>query len=283
MKKIFLLFLFIFPIQSETSCSKTVICSFEILENLCAQLCEGTDIEIETIVPKGKDPHLFQPRPRDSKKISAANLVIINGLGLEGWIINLIKASGYKGVLVNASNSIKPRMLDNLPDPHIWHDPLLVLVMLENIKTSLIRNFPEFKGIFEKNFEYTQKLFRELNVKIQQIFKKIIVSKRQILTTHDAFYYFGSRYQIQVFSPQGISTGYDPSAANLKKLIQQVKNSHIKAIFFERLANPKILNIITYETKTSTQGTLYADNLCEGKSLQETILYNSELIANAMK
>lgn len=262
--------------------SETVVCSFEIIHSICSQICEGTDIELTTIVPKDSDPHLFQPKPSDSKKIFKASLVIINGLGLEGWIESIIKASGYTGEIVQASATISPRMLGKLPDPHIWHDPELVIIMVENIKNALLKKFPnESQKIMANTLRIVENL-RVLDKKITNIFAKIPESKKMLLTTHDAFSYFAKRYGIKVYSPQGVSTSDDPSAADIGNLVKKIRKYNISAIFLEKLANPKIIKIIAQETNKEVRGNLHADTLAKDSSLQETILANAKAIAASM-
>lgn len=262
--------------------AETVVCSFEILHDICAQICADTNIQVTSIVPKKSDPHLFQPKPSDSKKIFKASLVIINGLGLEGWIESIIKSSGYSGAVVVASASINSRMLGNIPDPHIWHDPTLVIVIVENIKNALLKKFPNYATQLESNAVGLIADLQKLDQQIKSIFSQIPETKRLLLTTHDAFYYFAKRYGIKVYSPQGVSTGDDPSAAEISGLIKKIKKHNITAIFLEQLANPKIIKTIVKEASQKLQGTLHADTLSEGKNLQDTLLENASSIAKAM-
>lgn len=262
--------------------SETVVCSFEIIHDICAQICEGTNIELVTIVPKDSDPHLFQPKPSDSKKIFKASLVIMNGLGLEGWIEGIIKASGYNGEIVQASAAVVPRILGKLPDPHIWHDPELVIIMVENIRNALLKKFPNTSQRITENATRMVEDLRALDKKIKDIFTNLPAAKKMLLTTHDAFSYFAKRYGIIVYSPQGISTGDDPSAADLSNLVKKIRQYNINAIFLEKLANPKIIKIIAQETNKEVKGSLYADTLAKGRNLQGTILLNAQAIAAEM-
>ncbi|MCX7342817.1 MAG: metal ABC transporter substrate-binding protein [Proteobacteria bacterium] len=262
--------------------AETVVCSFAILKDLCAQICEGTEIEVLTIVPNSVDPHLYQSKPSDSKMIAKANLVITNGLNLEGWIGGIISASGYNGTVLLASTNIKPRYLGTLPDPHIWHSPKLIIQMIDNITNGLSVAFPRHKPIFTKNSIDLKKSFQMVEAKITKLFVDIPENKRIMLTTHDAFFYFSMNYNIKVLSPQGISTGDDPSAADMKNLINQIRDLNISAIFLENLSNHKIINIISEETGKSVKGILFADTLKENSSLQETLMYNATTIAKAI-
>ncbi len=271
-------------LQAEIVTCRTVVCSFTILRDLCEQLCEGcVDIQVLTIVPNSVDPHLYQPKPSDSKTLAKADLVITNGLNLEGWIDGMINASGYHGTIVVASAQVKARYLGNLPDPHIWHNPKLILQMIENLTEGLTRAFPSHSATFAKNSTKLKATFKALETMIVELFKSIPQGKRIMLTTHDAFSYFGQVYDVKVLSPQGISTSDDPSAADIKNLINQIRTLKISAIFLENLANPKILNAISLETKKTIKGVLFADTLKDKTNLQDTLMYNATTIVKAMK
>ncbi len=264
--------------------AETVVCSFSILKDLCAQLCQGVEeISVHSIVPSSADPHLYQPRPSDSKLLAKANLIIINGLNLEGWIQHLINASGHNCKIIVASENITPRYLGKLPDPHIWQNPTLVAVMIDNMANALKMTFPQYTSAFEKNAISLKATFAKLQRDITELFASIERSKRVMLTTHDAFAYFGQCYDVTVLSPHGISTSDDPSAKDLKNLVTQIRELKISAIFLENLSNPKIMNVIANETGKNIKGTLYADTLKDDLSLQDTLWYNAATIAEAMK
>lgn len=264
--------------------AETVVCSFSILKDLCVQLCQGIEgISVHSIVPVSADPHLYHPKPSDSKILAKADLIIVNGLNLEGWIEQLIRASGHTCAFAVASQNIPPRYLGNLPDPHVWHDPTLVMTMIDNIENALKVAFPKYASNFEKNAIGLRAVFKELHTNIVILFSKIEKPERVMLTTHDAFSYFAKCFDVTVLSPHGISTSDDPSAKDLKNLITQIRDLHISAIFLESLANPKIINVIATETGKQIKGTLYADTLKEGLSLQDTLWYNAATMAEAMK
>lgn len=263
--------------------AETVVCSFSILKDLCTQLCQGiAAIKVHAIVPNSVDPHLYQPKPSDSKVLAEADLVITNGLNLEGWIDSLIEGSGYKDTIVVASTNIQARYLGKLPDPHIWHSPALVILMIDNITNGLKAAFPHYAPDFEKNSLRLKATFSELQTNISKLFSAIEQTKRIMLTSHDAFSYFAQCYHVKVLSPQGVSTSDDPSAADMKSLINQIRDLNISAIFLENLSNPKILKAIAVETQKEVSGILYADTLKDNLSLQDTLWYNAVTIAKAM-
>jgi zinc/manganese transport system substrate-binding protein len=277
--KFFYVFLILTTLQAET-----IVCSFAILQDLCKQVCQGiNEIEVLIIVPNSVDPHLYQPKPSDSKILSKAGLVITNGLNLEGWIEGIISASGYNKVVLVASTGVNARYLGRLPDPHIWHNPKLIIQMVDNITNGLKTAFPKHTAIFLKNSATLKCVFKNLETQINLLFKVIPKNNKIMLTTHDAFSYFADCYNVKVLSPQGVSTSDDPSAADMASLINQIKALNITAIFLENLSNPKIINAISLETKKNTKGILYSDTLKENTNLQDTLMYNAVTIVKAMQ
>ncbi|MCE2716358.1 MAG: metal ABC transporter substrate-binding protein [Pseudomonadota bacterium] len=263
--------------------AETVVCSFSILKDLCEQLCDGiAEISVDSIVPNSADPHTYQPSPNISKILAKADLVIVNGLNLEGWLDQLIEASGYTGYITIASEGVTPRYIGNLPDPHIWHDPMHVCAMIDTMTDALTETFPKHKEKIESNREKLMEAFKKLKVNIAIQFSAISKERRVMLTTHDAFAYFGEAFDIKVLSPHGISTSDDPSAKDMATLVKQIQSLNISAIFLEHLSNPTIVKVIAEETKKEIKGTLYADSLKPGLHLQDTIWDNAKTITEAM-
>ncbi len=269
--------------QKHTNKKISIVCTFSVLQDLAQQLCKDLPhVQTITVVPNAADPHIYQPRPSNAKTLTQANLVVVNGLMLEGWLENLIKASGYKGNICVAARNISPRMVGKMPDPHIWHDPILVQTMLDNIAHDLIKLLPNDKKQILKNKHAVQKEFEFLDTKYKNIFAKIPTKNRKLLTTHDAFGYMGLRYKIAVLSPYGVSTSQEVSVKDIKNIVETIRCEGIKAVFFEQLSNKKIIKAIANQTKTAIQGILYADSLMEKGTLQETLSYNFHIIAKAM-
>lgn len=264
--------------------AETIVCSFSVVKDLCEQLCDGIEeLHIEAIVPNSTDPHTYQPKPSISKILAKADLIIMHGLNLEGWLQQLIEASGCACPVVIASKNIKPRYIGNLADPHIWHDPLHVCVMIDNIADALIEAFPQYREHLKSNREKLLQVFKQLKMSIEKQFSTIKKKQRVMLTTHDAFAYFGETFDIKVLSPHGVSTSDDPSAKDLAKITEQIREFNISAIFLEHLSNPAIVKVIAEETKRNIKGTLYADSLKVGLHLQDTIWDNALQIAKAMQ
>ncbi len=243
------------------------VTSFTILQDLVQKVAGshlGGRIEVNTIVKINADPHTYQPTPHDSKLIASADAVFINGLGFEGWIDRLICGSGFKGPIYTVSKKVDPRILAsnvNLIDPHAWHSVKNVILYTQEIVRAFIEIDPEFAKDYQRNGNALIKKLQELDVFVTKLFAKIPSNERQVVTTHDAFWYFGMDYGIKFLSPVGISTEAQASAAVVGELINLIRNNKIKAVFIENLANPRLIEQIAMEANVKVGGILYADSL----------------------
>lgn len=245
-----------------------IVASFSVLGDLVRQV-GGDDVQVDIIVPENADPHVYQPKPLDAKKLSQAELVIVNGLGFEGWLDRLIANSGFKGKIVVAAKAVKPRILldsqaaGNVADPHAWHDVKNVILYVTEIKNALQQQLPDMKNKFEKAAgKYIHSLHR-LDRWVQEQFKGIKPERRKVITTHDAFSYYGVAYGIEFLSPVGVSTDAEPSAAKVADLIRTIKEQNIRAVFIENLSTRKLIEQIAKEAQANVDGVLYADSLSD--------------------
>ncbi|MBY0282185.1 MAG: zinc ABC transporter substrate-binding protein [Alphaproteobacteria bacterium] len=237
-----------------------IVTSFTILRDFAEKITHGlTHIEIKSIVPPEADPHSYQPTPLDSKTLFEADVIFINGLDFEKGIEKMIQSSGFKGNVYKATQHVKIR--PDLVDPHTWHDVQNAILYVIELRDALCLEDSKNKDIYQKNAADLIKSLESLDLWIKNQFKKIPEQKRIVVTTHDAFWYFGKAYHIQFLSPVGISTEAEASAQNVAKLINFINEHNIKAVFVENLANSKLIEQIAAETKRSLQGTLYADSL----------------------
>ncbi|WP_343585148.1 metal ABC transporter substrate-binding protein [Herbaspirillum sp.] len=251
-----------------------VVASFSILGDIVANV-GGDRIAVTTLVGPDEDAHVFQPAPDDIKALSRAKLVVVNGLGFEGWMERLAQSANYHGAIVTASAGIHSRELvgedehdghddghhHGKDDPHAWQDPQNVIVYTRNIVAALARLDPAGAAAYRKNGEaYVGKL-QELDRWAIQQFAQIPEAKRRVITSHDAFEYFGAHYKVRFLAAQGVSTDSEPSAREVAALIRQIRAEKIKALFFENMSNPKLLQQIARETGVTPGGKLYADAL----------------------
>jgi len=263
-----------------------VVVSFSILQDITRELCQGCeDIDIHTIVPIMADPHTYQPTPGDVITIKNAHLIIKNGIQFEEWIDKMIEASSTQGKVVVAAKGAQMR--NDISDPHLWHDPDNAVMYVKNIESALCELMPKAALIIHNNAKSYIKRIQELKEKLKAQFAKLAQMERTVITTHDAFWFFGKAFGVKFESPIGISTEAEPTATDVAKLIEYIRSHKLKAIFIENLAMPRLIEQIAKETNTSIQGTLYADSLSDSKGPAPTYIammeHNANLIYNALK
>lgn len=266
-----------------------VVVSFSVLADMVKQIA-GDDVSISMIVPFNKDPHTYQPTPQDVRLLVDADLVIINGLTFEGWLERLIQSSGYKGEVLIASQDVQPRLLNKdggkTPDPHAWHHLKNGLLYIQTIAQKLIEKRPDLKtSIAERTAAYVGRLV-ELDESIRNSFARIPPQKRLVVTTHDAFYYYGAAYKVTFFSPIGINTDEEPSAAAIAALVTTIREKNIQAVFIETLSNRRLIEQISAETGAGVDGVLFADSLSDRDGAAPTyegmLRHNSTAILKAL-
>jgi zinc/manganese transport system substrate-binding protein len=262
-----------------------VVASFSILGDFAREV-GGDRIAVTTLVGADSDVHVYTPSPADAKKVSDAKLVIINGLGLEGWLPRLVQSSGGKATIVTATDGIAPRQLGGDADPHAWHSVVNAKRYVTNIRDGLSRADPEGAPAYSANAEaYLAKLDvldRQVRAQVAQIPK----SRRQVISTHDAFGYFAAAYGIAFIAPQGVSTESEPSARDIAAIISQVRAEKIPAVFLENITDPRLIRRIAAETGARVGGTLYSDSLTDengdAPTYIEMVRHNIKALASAL-
>ena len=192
-------------------------------------------------------------------------MLVVNGLGLEGWIARLREASGFRGIVITASKGVKPlEMIEHskkLADPHAWQSLQNGKLYVANIRDGLIAADPEGKAAFTANAANLAAEIDKLDAEVRDSIGKLPPERRKIITTHDAFGYFGTAYGFEFIAPEGISTESEPSAKDLAKIIRQIKAERIPAVFLENVTDPRLLKQIAGETGAVIGGTLFSDSL----------------------
>lgn len=244
-----------------------VLASFSILGDL-VRVVGGDRVSVTTLVGPDEDAHVFEPKPQDAKNILQTRLLVTNGLGFEPWAQKLVTSAGYKGRSVVASQGIKPRSLPAEKghshaetDPHAWQDPTQVMVYVRNIAAALGRLDPANASSYQGNSEAYVKELQALDAWAKEQFAAIPAGKRKVITSHDAFGYFGAHYQVGFLAPQGISTDAEPSAKEVAQLIRQIQREKIKAVFVENMSNPKLLTQLSKDAGVTVGPELYVDAL----------------------
>jgi zinc/manganese transport system substrate-binding protein len=245
-----------------------VVATFSILGDLVKNV-GGDRVEVSTLVGPDGDVHVYLPTPGDARKLAAAKVVFVNGLGLEGWLTRLISASGTNASIVIASKGIKPRKTKNerdtgdVPDPHAWQSVANAKIYVANIRDGLIALGPAGKASYDANATAYLGKLDELETQVAAAIAKIPADRRRIITTHDAFGYFSDAYGMTFIAPEGVSTDAEPSAKDLAKIITQIKMQKIPAVFMENITDPRLMEEIARETGATVGGTLYSDALSD--------------------
>lgn len=278
---------------------RPAVASFSILADMLHQV-GGNFLTIDSIVGREADAHAFQPSPSDAQRLARARFVVINGLGFEGWMPRLIRASGFNGTQITASRGIATIQSKSHghghghshghshdgPDPHIWQDPRRAQVMVRRIAEGLAGADAEAAGAYRAAAERYVAELAELETWVAAQFAGIPRERRRVVTSHDAFAYYGARFGIDFLSPQGISTRAEPSAQQIARLVQQIRRERIGAIFIESGANPRVLEQVAAESGARIGGKLYSDALSvEGgpaASYVALIRHNTRMIAEAL-
>lgn len=267
-----------------------VVASFTVLADVVSNV-GGDHVSVSSLVGPNGDPHEFEPSPTDAKKLKAADIAFVSGEGLEGWMDRLITASGYKGKPITVSEGINTRTMEEdgktVTDPHVWNSPVNVKVWVANIEKALAAADPADAKAFEANAKaYTAKL-DAMNAYAHTKLDPIPESERKILTSHDAFGYLGREYNVKFLSPLGLSTETEASAADVAKLIDQIKAEHIKTYFFENSNDPRLVKQIAKATGAKSGGELYVEALSKknepAPTYEKMFRYNIDQLAAAMK
>ena len=263
--------LIIFTSMSIASAKIKVVSTFSILGDM-VQNIGGNNIELTTLVGANGDGHVYEPTPADAKSVAAADVVFVNGLGFEGWIDRLVKASGYKGKVIIATKGIKDLKFEGELDPHAWQDLSNGRIYIKNIKNALIDLDPKNSDLYKKNFIAYDKILESMDKSTKEKFADIPKKNRKVITSHDAFLYFGRAYGIDFRSPVGVTTESEPSAGELAALITEMREDEIKALFAENITDPRLIKQLAREVNAQIGGTLYSDALSDNSEPANTYI-----------
>jgi len=245
------------------------VATFSILGDLVRNV-GGDRLDVTTLVGPNGDAHVYSLTPGDAKKLAAANIVVINGLGLEGWMTRLAAASGGKAPTVIATKGVTPRRMEDeerpghtVIDPHAWQSITDAKIYVANIRDGLDAIDPGGKAIYDANAATYAAKLDELEKGVKAAIASIPIDRRKIITTHDAFGYFGVAYGMAFIAPEGVSSEAEPSAKDIARIITQIRKQKIPAVFLENISDPRLIERIARETGATIGGTLYSDALSE--------------------
>jgi zinc/manganese transport system substrate-binding protein len=266
------------PVRAQAEPLK-VVATFSILADLVKNV--GADkVAVTTLVGPDADTHTYQPTPSDARAVAQAQLLVTNGLGLEGWLVRLKGAAKSKANVVVASTGVKPLTMEEeadekaaasgqpkpskprrISDPHAWQSLANGQIYVANIVKGLAEADPPNADFYRQTGGAYSAQLAALDRKIKEDLAAIPKAKRRVITTHDAFQYFGKAYDIAFLAPLGISTENEPSAGDIAKLERQIKREHIKALFLENVTNARLIDQIGKDTGAIVGPSLYSDAL----------------------
>jgi zinc/manganese transport system substrate-binding protein len=277
-----------------------VIATISIIGDWAHQI-GGDDIDLTTLVGPDGDPHEYQPVPADSLKLTQANVILENGFGLEPWLDKLCNSANTNATRVvitrgiearhaPASEGERPYGKDDDRDPHAWQNVKNAIIMVNNIRDALIQADPTHTDDYKSRADAYDKQLADLDAYVAQQIESIPPNRRKLVTSHDAFGYFGQRYGVDISRSalESVTTeAADPSAKQIAEVIEQIKASKVPVIFLENIQNPKLINQIASEANVKVGPPLYSDALgqpgTDGDTYLKMIRYNVDTLVKSLK
>ena len=257
-----------------------------------AQEVGGDRIELRGIIPAGADAHDYEPVASDLTAIEGAHLVLRNGIGLDDWLDDALKA-GKKASVVTVTKGVKVRQTEEdgrkVDDPHVWHDPGNVKVMTGNVAAALSKADPGNSEYYEARGRSYNARVDETTERVRAIISEIPQESRKLVTNHDALHYFASAFGLTVVGAviPSVSTDAEPSARDTAALIDTIRRQKVRAIFAESSVNPALARALARDANVRIVDDLYGDSLGRPGSGAETVdgmlLVNARKIADALK
>lgn len=232
----------------------------------------GAWVEVATLMGSGVDPHLYKPTQGDLAKLSEADLILYNGLHLEGKMGDVLETMSGKKPTVAVTDGIprdqlrQPAEFQGQYDPHVWFDVRLWMAAVETVRDALVRVAPEHAEAFDRNTSTYLEELKALDAYVKERIATIPREQRLLITAHDAFGYFGRAYDIEVMGLQGISTASEYGLQDLGRLIDIIVERKVKAVFVESSVSPKSIEALRQGVQAKGHdlrigGTLYSDAL----------------------
>jgi zinc/manganese transport system substrate-binding protein len=248
-----------------------VVASFSIVADFVKNV-GGNRVEVVTLVGPDGDAHVYSPTPADARRLADAKVVVMNGLGFEGWMSRLVKASGTKALTVEAAKGVKTTRTGERNrhghshahasiDPHAWQNIANAKVYVANFRDALAKADPAGKATYEANARDYLARLDALEGEVKDAIARIPADRRKIIMGHEAFGYFEAAYGLDFIAPQGVSTEAEASAKDVARIIQQIRREKIAAVFLENVSDPRLIERIAKETGAKIGDKLYSDAL----------------------
>ena len=295
------------------------VASFSILGDIVREV-GGADVSLTTLVGPDGDAHGYEPTPGDAKKLADARVLFVNGLEFETWLPKLAKASGFAGQTVTASQGVKARKFAGHgddhdhehdhdhgddhdhghghggegghhhhgdADPHAWQSLANGVIYARNVAEGLAAADPARAQAYRTRADAYIARLAALDASVRKTFDAIPADRRKVVTSHDAFGYFGDAYGVTFIAAMGVSTDAEPSAREVAGIIEQVRRERVPAVFVENISSPRLVEQIARETGAKVGGTLYSDALSKpgqpGATYLEMFEWNARQLAAALQ
>ena len=289
------------PALAESDGPIRVVATFSILGDMVSRI-GGEHVAVTTLVGPDGDAHVYRPTPAAARAVSEADILVVNGLGFEGWLDRLVETAEFGGVRVVATEGIDPIIFEDGDDhteghagddhaedgedhtedhdheesevaedhgdehdahdhgafdPHAWQSLRYAVTYVDNVTLALANASPESASSFYRSRALYVAEIEALDAEIRSLLAEVPDGARTIVTSHDAFQYFGRDYELAFIAPQGLSTESEASAKDVVRLIELIRSRGIRAVFLENIADPRLLKRIADETGAKIGGTLY--------------------------
>ncbi|MFS0728413.1 metal ABC transporter substrate-binding protein [Paenibacillus sp. 1P07SE] len=270
-----------------------IVATYSIIADMVENIA-GENADVYSMVPIGTDPHMYDPLPQDTQKVSEADLVFYNGLNLEtgkGWFQNLLEVTNKKEVAFMVSEEVSPMYLseegkESEEDPHAWLDIQNGIKYVDVITKQLIEADPDNTAYYQQNqADYVAQL-EETDQYAKDVIQSIPEEKRILVTSEGAFKYFAKAYGFEAAYIWEINTDSQGTPEQMNSIINIIKNNDIPALFVETSVNPKTMETVSNETGVPIHSTIFTDSLAkkgeEGDTYISMIKWNIDKVMEGL-
>ncbi|MHC5051692.1 MAG: metal ABC transporter solute-binding protein, Zn/Mn family [Planctomycetota bacterium] len=262
-----------------------------------ARVIGGDEVAVTALMGPGVDPHLYKASALDLDRLRGARLILYNGLGLEGRMGDLFVKLARKQAVVAVTEAIDPARLLEPPeleghlDPHLWFDVGLWAETTTVVAEALAAVAPAHAALFRSRGRAYRTELRALHEEVKRELATIPARRRVLLTSHDAFRYFGRAYDLEVAGLQGISTVDDPGVKDIQEMAELILKRGIKALFVESSVSPKAIQAVHEWVRRRGHeirigGTLFSDAMGDAPPTDTyvgVVRFNTRTIVEALR
>lgn len=246
----------------------TVLATTTVLADLARNVAGDRPV-VETLLPRGTDPHAFEPTPADVVKISNSVVLITNGAGYEGFLARVLANTERSGPVIEASSGLpifRGGEAGNEPDPHLWLDPHNVIEYVHNIERGLSATYPDSAHVFAANATTYIGRLEDLDTWILEQVSIIPPERRLLVTNHETLHYFADRYgfQVVVTALRSVSSDAAVSAGELAQAVDEIRASGAPAVFLDEVESSRLATQISQETGVIIVKDLHLESLTDG-------------------